>query len=74
MLYEKQRRHLADELSRLGIRNRRVLDAIVSVPRHAFVPEALAGQAYGNVSLPTSDGQTISQPFTVARMLELIAL
>ena len=73
-LYEKQRDRLAAELQGKGIRDERVLSAIRKIPRHLFVPEALAGQAYGNNSLPIGEGQTISQPFTVARMLELLAL
>ncbi|OGF98223.1 MAG: protein-L-isoaspartate O-methyltransferase [Candidatus Glassbacteria bacterium RIFCSPLOWO2_12_FULL_58_11] len=73
-LYEKQRERLAAELQGKGIRDERVLAAIRKIPRHLFVPEALAGQAYNNTSLPIGEGQTISQPFTVARMLELLAL
>ena len=73
-LYEKQRERLAAELQGKGIRDERVLSAIRKIPRHLFVPEALAGQAYSNTSLPIGEGQTISQPFTVARMLELLAL
>jgi len=74
MLYDKQRRGLVEELRGLGIRDERVLEAFGTVPRHLFVPEALAGQAYRNASLPIAEGQTISQPFTVARILELLSL
>ena len=52
----------------------RVLDAMNSVPRHHFVPEALQGRAYGDHALPISANQTISQPFIVARMTELLEL
>lgn len=64
---------LADELREL-IRDERVLDAIATVPRAAFVPEELRAHAYDNVALPIGCGQTISQPLVVARMLELLAL
>jgi protein-L-isoaspartate(D-aspartate) O-methyltransferase len=52
----------------------RVLDAMNRVPRHAFVPDALKSQAYKDNALPISSGQTISQPFIVARMTELLEL
>jgi protein-L-isoaspartate(D-aspartate) O-methyltransferase len=57
-----------------GIRDPRVLDAINAVPRHFFVPEALQGRAYGDHALPIDANQTISQPFIVARMSELLEL
>jgi len=57
-----------------GIRDQKVLEAINAVPRHAFVPEALQGRAYGDHALPISANQTISQPFIVARMTELLEL
>jgi protein-L-isoaspartate(D-aspartate) O-methyltransferase len=56
------------------IRDPKVLDAMNSVPRHFFVPEALRGRAYGDHALPISSNQTISQPFIVARMTELLEL
>ncbi|PYT00887.1 MAG: protein-L-isoaspartate O-methyltransferase [Acidobacteria bacterium] len=56
------------------IADERVLDAMNRVPRHAFVPEALKAQAYKDNALPISGGQTISQPFIVARMTELLEL
>jgi protein-L-isoaspartate(D-aspartate) O-methyltransferase len=57
-----------------GIRDARVLDAMRSVPRHVFVPEALQGRAYGDHALPIAANQTISQPYIVARMTELLEL
>jgi protein-L-isoaspartate(D-aspartate) O-methyltransferase len=57
-----------------GIRDERVLEAMRSVPRHAFVPEALQSRAYGDHALPISANQTISQPFIVARMTELLEI
>jgi protein-L-isoaspartate(D-aspartate) O-methyltransferase len=56
------------------IADERVLQAMNTVPRHAFVPEALKAQAYKDNALPISGGQTISQPFIVARMTELLEL
>ncbi|MBC7932787.1 MAG: protein-L-isoaspartate(D-aspartate) O-methyltransferase [Rubrivivax sp.] len=55
-----------------GIRDPRVLDALGETPRHFFVPEALQGRAYGDHALPIAANQTISQPYIVARMTELI--
>ena len=57
-----------------GIKDPRVLEAMRSVPRHFFVPEALQSRAYGDHALPISANQTISQPFIVARMTELLEL
>jgi protein-L-isoaspartate(D-aspartate) O-methyltransferase len=57
-----------------GIRDPRVLEAMRIVPRHFFVPEALQSRAYGDHALPISANQTISQPFIVARMTELLEL
>jgi protein-L-isoaspartate(D-aspartate) O-methyltransferase len=57
-----------------GIADERVLAALKSVPRHFFVPEALQGRAYGDHALPISASQTISQPYIVARMTELLQI
>jgi len=57
-----------------GIKDTRVLEAMRNVPRHFFVPEALQSRAYGDHALPISGNQTISQPFIVARMTELLEL
>ncbi len=56
------------------IRDERVLDAMREVPRHFFVPDALKAQAYKDNALPIAANQTISQPFIVARMTELLEL
>ncbi|MBV9209782.1 MAG: protein-L-isoaspartate(D-aspartate) O-methyltransferase [Acidobacteria bacterium] len=56
------------------IRDERVLEAMRAVPRHLFVPEALQSRAYGDHALPIAANQTISQPFIVARMTELLEL
>jgi len=60
--------------SHYKIADERVLQAMNVVPRHAFVPDALKAQAYKDNALPISGGQTISQPFIVARMTELLEL
>ncbi|MDQ3651543.1 MAG: protein-L-isoaspartate(D-aspartate) O-methyltransferase [Acidobacteriota bacterium] len=57
-----------------GIRDVRVLDAMREVPRHLFVPDALQSRAYGDHALPIDANQTISQPYIVARMTELLEL
>ena len=57
-----------------GIRDLQSLEAIRNVPRHFFVSEALRGRAYGDHALPINFNQTISQPFIVARMTELLEL
>jgi protein-L-isoaspartate(D-aspartate) O-methyltransferase len=63
-----------DQLVGRGIRDPRVLAAMAEVPRHLFVDAAFLRRAYGDHALPTAEGQTISQPWIVARMLELLAL
>src|ERR1700730_2189706 len=62
------------QLAERGIRDARVLDAMGRVPRHDFVPENLWADAYGDHPLPIGEGQTISQPYIVAAMLEHLAL
>src|SRR3989442_1193673 len=57
-----------------GIRDPQVLEVMAIVPRHRFVDPALVARAYGDHALPTAEGQTISQPYIVARMLELAQL
>jgi len=57
-----------------GIKDLKVLEAMRNVPRHFFVPEALCGRAYGDHALPISANQTISQPYIVAKMTELLEL
>jgi len=63
---------LAQKLANEGIKNQQVLQAIAQTPRHIFVPEILAHKAYDNTALPIGQGQTISQPYIVARMSELL--
>jgi protein-L-isoaspartate(D-aspartate) O-methyltransferase len=57
-----------------GIEDARILEAFLATPRHLFVDEALAPRAYGDGALPIGAGQAISQPFIVARMLQLLAI
>jgi protein-L-isoaspartate(D-aspartate) O-methyltransferase len=57
-----------------GVEDARVLEAFLATPRHLFVDEALSARAYDDGALPIGAGQTISQPFIVARMLQLLAI
>jgi protein-L-isoaspartate(D-aspartate) O-methyltransferase len=73
--YAREReRMVAEQLVPRGIKDPRVLDAMGKVPRHLFVDEALRDKAYGDHPLPIGEGQTISQPFMVGRMTELLRL
>lgn len=65
------RDRMVERVRELGVRDSRVLEAIRSVPRHLFVDEALASRAYEDTALPIGHGQTISQPYIVARTAEL---
>ncbi|HHJ16067.1 MAG TPA: protein-L-isoaspartate(D-aspartate) O-methyltransferase [Gammaproteobacteria bacterium] len=72
MTSQRTRDRLVERLRNEGIRNPAVLAAIGSTPRHLFVDEALASRAYEDTALPIGLGQTISQPYIVARMTELL--
>ena len=72
MTSQRTRTRMIDRLREQGIRDERVLAAIAAVPRHVFVEEALASRAYEDTALPLGFSQTISQPFIVARMIELL--
>ena len=72
MTSQRTRDRLVQRLRSKGIRNNAVLEAIGSTPRHLFVDEALASRAYEGTALPIGHGQTISQPYIVARMTELL--
>jgi protein-L-isoaspartate(D-aspartate) O-methyltransferase len=69
-----RQRMVETQLRARGISDPRVLDAMLRVPRHEFVPETLRGEAYEDHPLPIGDGQTISQPYVVAVMLESLQL
>jgi protein-L-isoaspartate(D-aspartate) O-methyltransferase len=66
------RARMVERLREQGIVDERVLAAMAAVPRHLFVEEALASRAYEDTALPIGFGQTISQPFVVARMIEIL--
>jgi len=72
MTSQRTRARMIERLREKGIRNEAVLRAMAAVPRHVFVEEALASRAYEDTALPLGMGQTISQPFVVARMIELL--
>jgi len=73
--WERRRLQMVDrQLRRRGISDERVLGAMERVPREQFVPSGLAARAYDDAALPIGEGQTISQPFIVAAMCELLTL
>jgi protein-L-isoaspartate(D-aspartate) O-methyltransferase len=72
MTSQRTRDRLVQRLRDEGIKNNQVLEVIGATPRHMFVDEALASRAYEDTALPIGHGQTISQPYIVARMTELI--
>jgi protein-L-isoaspartate(D-aspartate) O-methyltransferase len=72
MTSQRTRARMVERLRGKGIRDERVLRAMASVPRHLFVEEALASRAYEDTALPIGFGQTISQPYVVARMTEAL--
>jgi protein-L-isoaspartate(D-aspartate) O-methyltransferase len=73
--YSIARRRMVDEQVRArGVTDPRVIDAMLRVPRHLFVPEALAAQSYSDFPLPIGERQTISQPYMVAVMSEALRL
>ena len=72
MTSARTRDRLVQRLRDQGIRNEAVLEQIRNVPRHLFVDEALASRAYEDTALPIGHGQTISQPYVVARMTEAL--
>jgi protein-L-isoaspartate(D-aspartate) O-methyltransferase len=72
MTSQRTRDRLIERMRAKGIQNERVLQVMRTTPRHLFIDEALAHRAYEDSSLPIGQGQTISQPYIVARMTELI--
>lgn len=72
MTSQRARDRLIEHLTREGISDRRVLDVMRQLPRHLFLDEALDSRAYENTALPIGQGQTISQPWVVARMTEAL--
>jgi protein-L-isoaspartate(D-aspartate) O-methyltransferase len=72
MTSHRTRVRLADRLRQSGIRDESVLSTMIDVPRHFFMDEALSSRAYEDCALPIGEGQTISQPYVVALMTELV--
>lgn len=72
MTSQRTRNRMRDRLRERGIENEAVLATMAGVPRHLFVDEAMASRAYEDSALPIGEGQTISQPYVVARMTEVL--
>ena len=72
MTSQRTRTRMVERLREQGIRDTRVLHAMGLVPRHIFIEQALANCAYDDTALPLGFGQTISQPYVVARMIEIL--
>ncbi len=72
MTSQRTRARLIERLRERGIKDEAVLAAMFEVPRHLFIDEAMASRAYDDVSLPINFNQTISQPYIVARMIEVL--
>ena len=72
MTSQRTRNRLVQRLRDSGIENEKVLQVIAATPRHIFIDEALAHRAYEDTALPIGHGQTISQPYIVAKMTELL--
>lgn len=72
MTSQRTRNRMVNRLRDRGIESEAVLETLASVPRHLFVDEAMATRAYEDDALPIGDGQTISQPYVVARMTEVL--
>lgn len=73
-MYETEREELVGKLEKRGITDKNVLKAISRIERDKFVPDALKMHAYKDIALPIGYGQTISQPYTVAYMTQLLEL
>jgi protein-L-isoaspartate(D-aspartate) O-methyltransferase len=72
MATEAPRRAMAMRVARQGVKDQQVLAALEMMPRHMFIEPAMSAQAYADISLPIGHNQTISQPYIVARMIELL--
>jgi protein-L-isoaspartate(D-aspartate) O-methyltransferase len=73
-MYENERKDLIDSLRKKGIGDENLLEAMMNVERHLFLPDAIKHHAYMDTALPIGFGQTISQPFTVAYMTQALKL
>ncbi len=74
MDFEESKNKLIAELRLEGIKDEKVLEAFAKIPRHLFVPKEMLSESYLNIALPIGYGQTISQPYTIAVMLEALEL
>jgi protein-L-isoaspartate(D-aspartate) O-methyltransferase len=72
MTSRRTRERMVSRLSQQGIKNNKILDVMCNTPRHIFMDEALSSRAYEDVALPIGYNQTISQPYIIARMTELL--
>jgi len=72
MVFQKQIKDMIKRLETMGIRDENVLSVMAKIPRHKFISEAFGFQAYDEKALPIGYGQTISHPYTVAKMTELL--
>jgi protein-L-isoaspartate(D-aspartate) O-methyltransferase len=72
LVSDRLRLAMVDRIAQKGVTDRLVMEAMRKVPRHHFVDEGLASRAYEDTALPIGHGQTISQPFIVARMIEIL--
>jgi len=72
MTSQRTRMRMIERLREQGIVDEAVLNVMYEIPRHIFVEDALASRAYEDIALPLGFGQTISQPYIVARMTELM--
>ena len=72
MTSKRTRDRLVQRLVEQGITDQQVLDVVASTPRHLFLDEALSHRAYEDTALPIGFGQTLSQPYIVARMTEVL--
>ena len=73
-MYESEREDLINSLRKKGIKDENVLNAMLQVERHLFVPDVVKMHAYKDIALPIGHGQTISQPYTVAVMTQALSL
>ena len=73
-LHKGMRRKLVEQVKGRGIKDQRILDAMMNIPRHAFIDSSFLKFAYQDQAFPISSGQTISQPFTVAFQTELLEI
>ncbi len=72
MTSRRTRQRMIDRMQQQGVSDQRVLDIMLDIPRHIFVDEALASRSYEDTALPIGHNQTISQPYIVGRMTELL--